>query len=123
MIGMTELKPCPFCGSNNIDYSIKTCGSYRGQYYIAMYCKECNCYGKRTLIKPMETTRLEIEKNESYKELAIAEWNTRNPIENAIKRIGNQISQNETNNMEVAYLTIWNNALRTSIRIIKECAE
>ena len=30
MIGMTELKPCPFCGSNNIDYSIKTCGSYRG---------------------------------------------------------------------------------------------
>ena len=120
---MTELKPCPFCGSNNIDYSIKTCSSYRGQYYIAMYCKECNCYGKRTLIKPIETTRLEIEKNESYKELAIAEWNTRNPIENAIKRIGNQISQNETNDMEVAYLTIWNNALRTSIRIIKECTE
>ena len=120
MIGMTELKPCPFCGSNNIDYSIKTCGSYRKQYHIAMYCKECNCYGKRTLIKPIETARWEIEKNESYKELAIAAWNTRNPIENAIERIGNQICQNETNDMEVAY---WNNALRTSIRIIKECAE
>ena len=119
----TKLKPCPFCGSNNIDYSIKTCGSYRGQYHIAMYCKECNCYGKRTLIKPIETTRLEIEKNESYKELAIVAWNTRNPIENSIERIGNQINQNEINNVEVAYLTIWNNALRTSIRIIKECTE
>ena len=119
----TKLKPCPFCGSNNIDYSIKTCGSYRGQYHIAMYCKECNCYGKRTLIKPIETTRLEIEKNESYKKLAIVAWNTRNPIENSIERIGNQISQNETNDVEVAYLTIWNNALRTSIRIIKECTE
>ena len=115
-----KLKPCPFCGSNNIDYSIKTCGSYKRQYHISMYCKECNCYGKRTLIKPIETTRWEIEKNESYKELAIAAWNTRNPIENAIERIGNQICQNETNDMEVAY---WNNALRTSIRIIKECAE
>ena len=85
-----------------------------------MYCKECNCYGKRTLIKPIETTRLEIEKNESYKELAIAAWNTRNPIENAIEIIGNQITQNETNDKEVAY---WNNALRTSIRILKECTE
>ena len=116
----TKLKPCPFCGSNNIDYSIKTCGSYRGQYHIAMYCKKCNCYGKRTLIKPIETARWEIEKNESYKELAIIAWNTRNPIENTIERIGNQICQNETNEMEVAY---WNNALRTSIRIIKECTE
>ena len=115
-----KLKPCPFCGSNNIDYSIKTCGSYKRQYHISMYCKECNCYGKRTLIKPIGTARREIEKNESYKELAIVAWNTRNPIENAIERIGNQICQNETNDMEVAY---WNNALRTSIRIIKECAE
>ena len=115
-----KLKPCPFCGSNNIDYSIKTCGSYRRQYHVAMYCKECNCYGKRTLIKPTETARWEIEKNESYKELAIAAWNTRKSIENAIEKIGNQISQNETNDMEVAY---WNNTLRTSIRIIKECAE
>ena len=119
----TKLKPCPFCGSNNIDYSIKTCGSYRKQYHIAMYCKECNCYGKRTLIKPIETARWEIEKNESYKKLAIVAWNTRNPIENSIERIGNQINQNEINDVEVAYLTIWNNALRTSIRIIKECAE
>ena len=35
-----KLKNCPFCGSNNIDYSIKTCGSYRRQYHVAMYCKE-----------------------------------------------------------------------------------
>ena len=117
---MSKIKSCPFCGSNNIDYSIKTCGSYKRQYHISMYCKECNCYGKRTLIKPIETARWEIEKNESYKELAIVAWNTRNPIENVIESIGNQITQNETNDKEVAY---WNNALRTSIRILKECAE
>ena len=117
---MSKIKSCPFCGSNNIDYSIKTCGSYRRQYHVAMYCKECNCYGKRTLIKPTETARWEIEKNERYKELAIAAFNYRKSIENDIEKIGIQISQNETNDMEVAY---WNNALRTSIRIIKECAE
>lgn len=119
---MNKIKSCPFCNSSNIGYSIKTCGSYRGQYYVAMYCKDCNCYGKRTLIQPTETARWEIEKNESYKELAIQAWNTRNPIKNAIENIGNQIesSQNGANDIEVAY---WNNALRTSIRIVKECAE
>lgn len=119
---MNKIKSCPFCNSNNIGYSIKTCGSYRGQYHVAMYCKDCNCYGKRTLIKPTETARWEIEKNESYKELAITAWNTRKPIENAIEKIGNQIelSQNGANDIEVAY---WNNALRTSIRIVKECVE
>lgn len=76
-----KLKNCPFCGSNKIGYSIKTCGSYRGQYHVAMYCKDCNCYGKRTLIKPTETARWEIEKNESYKELAIQAWNTRKSID------------------------------------------
>lgn len=74
---MNKIKSCPFCNSNKIGYSIKTCGSYRGQYHVAMYCKDCNCYGKRTLIKPIETARWEIEKNESYKELAIQAWNTR----------------------------------------------
>ena len=117
-----KLKNCPFCGSNNIDYSIKTCGSYRGQYHIAMYCKECNCYGKRTLIKPTETSRCDIEKNNEYKELAIQAWNTRKPIEYALEKISSNIlsSQNGDNDIKVAY---WNNALRTSIRIVMECAE
>ena len=77
---MNKIKSCPFCNSNKIGYSIKTCGSYRGQYHVAMYCKDCNCYGKRTLIKPTETARCEIENNDSYKELAIAAWNTRKNI-------------------------------------------
>ena len=79
---MNKIKSCPFCNSNNIGYSIKTCGSYRGQYHVAMYCKDCNCYGKRTLIKPTETARCEIENNESYKELAIQAWNTRKSMDN-----------------------------------------
>lgn len=82
-----NLKPCPFCGSNNIDYSIKTCGSYRGQYHVAMYCKDCNCYGKRTLIEPTETARWEIEKNSQYKELAMQAWNTRKPIDNILEQL------------------------------------
>ena len=110
-----KLKNCPFCGSNNIDYSIKTCGSYRGQYHIAMYCKECNCYGKRTLIKPTETARWEIEKNESYKELAIQAWNTRNPIDNLVSQYKWErdiaISQLEELGIEFAE------------KIVKECAE
>ena len=119
---MSKIKSCPFCGSNNIDYSIKTCGSYRRQYHVAMYCKECNCYGKRTLIKPTETSRCDIEKNNGYKELAIQAWNTRKPIENALEKISRNIeySKNGDNDIKVAY---WNNALRTSIRTIKECTE
>ena len=83
----TKLKPCPFCGSYYIDYSIKTCGSFRKQYHVAMYCKECNCYGKRTLIKPTETGRWEIERNEEYKKLAIEGWNTRSVTDNIIAQL------------------------------------
>lgn len=119
-----KLKNCPFCGSNKIGYSIKTCGSYRGQYHVAMYCKDCNCYGKRTLIKLTEEEyrRYDVENNKEYKELAIQAWNTRKPIEYALEKISYNIesSQNGANDIEVAY---WNNALRTSIRIVKECAE
>ena len=72
-----ELKPCPFCGGNKIDYSIKTTGRWERKYHMAMYCKECNCYGARVLVTPTETNRYDIEKNTEYKKLAIEAWNRR----------------------------------------------
>ena len=44
---------------------------------MAMYCKECNCYGARVLVTPTETNRYDIEKNTEYKKLAIEAWNRR----------------------------------------------
>lgn len=76
---MSEIKllPCPFCGGEHIDYSVKTCGRWERKYHVAMYCKDCNCYGARTLINPTEETRYEVENNPKYKQLAIMKWNTR----------------------------------------------
>jgi hypothetical protein len=43
-----------------------------------MYCKDCNCYGKRVLITPVDNeSRFEVERNPKYKQLAINAWNTR----------------------------------------------
>ena len=72
------IAPCPFCGSKNIDYSIKTAGGTG--YHMAMYCKDCNSYGKRVLIKPTETRRSDIEKNKQYYNLALSAWNTRSSL-------------------------------------------
>lgn len=71
------MENCPFCGSNKIEYSIKTCGGYVRKYHVAMYCTECNCYGKRVLITPTETCRRDIANNETYRQLALDAWNTR----------------------------------------------
>lgn len=119
----TKLKPCPFCSNNNIDYSIKTCGSYRGQYHVAMYCKKCNCYGKRTLIQPTEIARWEIEKNESYKELAIQAWNTRKPIDNIIEKleVGLDELQEDAINDQCTFGEYF--ATTSAIKIVKECEE
>ena len=55
---MAELKPCPFCGSTNID-----CSNYSGSYNKAWFvqCDEC------CAMFPMFDT----------KEEAIEAWNTR----------------------------------------------
>ena len=82
-----KIKSCPFCGSHNIDYSIKTTGRWERKYHVAMYCKDCNCYGKRILITPLETSRYDVERNIEYKQLAIDAWNTREPMERIIERL------------------------------------
>ena len=54
-----ELKPCPFCGSTDIRYSLKITGHFDVRYHASMYCNKCHCYGARTL-----TT---VVKNDDYK--------------------------------------------------------
>ena len=82
-----KLLPCPFCGGEHIDYSVKTCGRWERKYHVAMYCKDCNCYGARVLITPTESTRYEVENNPKYKQLAIEKWNTRKPMERIVERL------------------------------------
>ena len=78
---MSELNPCPFCGSNKIGYSTKL-KHYRGQSYIqaCFYCEDCNAYGSRVLgdkfkmySKPRERAVLDKDVKEKAKEM----WNRR----------------------------------------------
>lgn len=94
------LKPCPFCGSDRINYSVKTTGRWERKYHVAMYCKDCNCYGARILITPKENNRSDIEKNELYRKLAEEAWNTRMPVfrvtgilEKELTQLNNEFSE------------------------------
>ena len=86
-----KLKPCPFCNGENIDYSVKTTGRWERKYHVAMYCKDCNCYGKRVLITPTEISRYDVERNAEYRQLAEDAWNTREPVKETINAISREI--------------------------------
>ena len=78
---MAELKPCPFCGSTDIRYSLKITGHFDVRYHASMYCNKCHCYGARTLTEKVNHNdykgRTQIEKDETIKQKAIDLWNTR----------------------------------------------
>lgn len=57
---MTELKPCPFCGGENVETSYKD--TFSGDFRRGVYCADC-CGG----IYPYYDTEAE----------AISAWNTR----------------------------------------------
>ena len=53
---MAELKPCPFCGGYDTDYSQKRVQCDYGRkarYQGAIYCRKCNAYGRRVLSEKM----------------------------------------------------------------------
>lgn len=58
-----KTKPCPFCGSDNTGYSLKSKGKL---FHASFYCKDCNAYGKRVLIHPTETRLSNLRRNEQY---------------------------------------------------------
>ena len=118
---MSEIKllPCPFCGGEHIDYSVKTCGRWERKYHVAMYCKDCNCYGARVLITPTESTRYDVEKNQKYKQLAIEQWNTRKPMERILERSEELILKNQDVS-RANYIKGYLNGLKVARTIVKE---
>jgi transposase-like protein len=73
------MKPCPFCGSSDIRYSIKTSTSnFKRIYHASWYCWDCNTYGPRVLYKPAEGVhRPTVENDEGLKLTALELWNGR----------------------------------------------
>jgi Lar family restriction alleviation protein len=125
---MSELKllPCPFCGGEDIGYSVKTTGRWERKYHVAMYCKDCNCYGKRVLVTPTENTRYDVERNEEYKKLAIKDWNTRKPMANIVEKLEElkmryflTIANTGDDKNDFAYENV-GNALDHAINIVKQ---
>lgn len=76
---MAELKPCPFCGGEDIRFSVKTTTiNFARAYHFAMYCSKCHCYGARALWKyDGKMRRVDIDRNDSFKAQAIEAWNRR----------------------------------------------
>ena len=84
---MVKLKPCPFCGSTDIRYSLKITGHFDVRYHASMYCNKCHCYGARTLTESVSHNdykgRHYIEQDETIKQKAIEACNTRSPEKEA----------------------------------------
>lgn len=83
-VGDSNLKPCPFCGSTKLDISSKRAQTYDiTNYRVCVYCKNCNSYGPRVLVrcnKPNTPNYLQfmtIDYNEEAKNKAIEAWNKR----------------------------------------------
>lgn len=72
-----NLKECPFCGSDKLDFSLKT--SEAG-YHACVYCKSCHTYGPRVLVKSDTRywDRYRYEHDEAIKQEASEKWNERN---------------------------------------------
>jgi hypothetical protein len=76
------LAPCPFCGNEDIRYSIKTTTiSFERAYHFSMYCFHCNTYGPRVLHKfgREYVNRVDLERKPEYYKEAAAAWNMRVP--------------------------------------------
>ena len=79
-----KLKSCPFCGSTKLDFSSKRVETYDyTNYRTCVYCKNCNSYGPRVLVKhvePNEPYYLQTIDTDGYEEAkakAIEAWNNR----------------------------------------------
>ena len=71
----SKLMPCPFCGGNRIGYSDKvTIIRFARKRHVAMYCKDCNCYGARTITYETENYPY---RGADGRKLATEAWNRR----------------------------------------------
>lgn len=73
-----SMEPCPFCGSDNLGYSIKATGRFKTLYHACIYCKSCHTYGARVLKEyPRNINRTTVENDSELKSTAIEHWNKR----------------------------------------------
>lgn len=81
-----ELKPCPFCGSDNhLNFQFRQArGSRRGKLDASIYCRKCGCFGRRVKSENLGIgsfdTRNEMPTKhckEVMREAAIEAWNRR----------------------------------------------
>ena len=75
-----ELKPCPFCGSTKLGLSERVNSRKRmeASYRVAVYCKNCNCYGPRILVKiKAPHTYPPLKDTNASRRLAADAWNNR----------------------------------------------
>ena len=68
---LAQMNNCPFCSSDKLDISIKTSGRWERYYYVAVYCKNCHCYGPR-VIRHVDNYR---KVTDDDKNTAIKLWN------------------------------------------------
>lgn len=77
-----KLKPCPFCGGEDIKYSLKTTRiSYKRKYHASFYCNSCHVYGPRTISDEIGNDiygcRSQAENDKTLKKTALEKWNDR----------------------------------------------
>ncbi len=75
-----NLKPCPFCGGEEIRYSNKTVGDSQnytkniyGRRKVSLYCTSCKTYGPRLIVAGLSFNG---SKEEGVFD-ALTAWNTR----------------------------------------------
>lgn len=77
-MNISNLKPCPFCGSTKLDISCKTATGalVNGRIYrTSVYCKNCNTYGPRATVRdPEDSYKFSTKDAEAE---AIRLWNNR----------------------------------------------
>ena len=79
---MAEVKPCPFCGGYDTDYSQKRVQCDYGanaRYHAAIYCRRCNAYGRRVLSEKAHSRDYSAvcRVADGLREKAIEAWNRR----------------------------------------------
>ncbi len=77
-LGLTKIKPCPFCGGfSTLAKKSKTIIKGELAYTTYVYCTDCQSRGRRVLLGEDERDDTE------SRELAISHWNRRTiPYEN-----------------------------------------
>ena len=71
-----KLKPCPFCGGNNV-------GVFKHEYFYKSHLYAAHCYDCHFCLKMVET-----------EEEAIKAWNTRNPMDRIVEQLEEKIEEN-----------------------------